>query len=138
MAFVRLAFFPGATREHFAAVEAAVGDVAPPPARRLFAAGPVPGGWQVVQVWRTAADLEEFNRTVYLPALRRLGAPPWPQPPQVTDLEAAVLLPEEYPPPADAGPAVAGKDPGGARGYSGGDPAQGDATAERGRAGPTH
>jgi hypothetical protein len=91
MAFVRIAFFPGATAEHYAALAAELGPVETPAARILFVAGPDQDGWRVVQVWQTAADLEEFNRTTLLPALHRLGARGFPAPPQVVDFEAVDL-----------------------------------------------
>ncbi|WP_442893248.1 hypothetical protein [Aquipuribacter sp. SD81] len=88
MAFLRLALFPGGTAEHWAAVVAAVGDVVPPAARRAFAAGPVEGGWQVVQLWDSREDLDAFNRAVFLPALAALGERGFPEPPRVSDVEA--------------------------------------------------
>ncbi|WP_051750202.1 hypothetical protein [Phycicoccus jejuensis] len=86
MAFLRLAFFPGATTEHWAAVVEAVGEVPPPPGRRAFAAGPAEGGWQVVQLWDTEAGLERFNAEVFGPALARLGGGGFPAPPVVRDV----------------------------------------------------
>lgn len=74
MAFVSLAFFPGGTQEHYDALARAVPTHAPPEHRLLFAAGPVDDGWQVVQVWRSRADLEAFNEQVLLPALRTAGS----------------------------------------------------------------
>ena len=73
MAFLRLAFFPGGDEEHWKAVADEVGDVTPPPARRAFAAGPVEGGWQVMQLWDARSDLERFNAEVFLPAMARVG-----------------------------------------------------------------
>lgn len=89
MAFLRLAYFPGGTAEHYDALREAVGAVDVPPARRAFVAGPVEGGWQVVQLWDTREELERFNREVYLPAVARMGGAAWPQPPVVRDVDAA-------------------------------------------------
>ncbi len=88
MTFVRLAFFPDGTAEHHRALAAAIGDVQPPPGRLCFVAGPADGGWQVVQVWRSRAELDDFNRAVFLPALHRQGGAGFPSPPTVTDFEA--------------------------------------------------
>ena len=66
MAFMRLAFFPDGREDHWEAVVAEVGDVSAPVARRAFAAGPADGGWQVMQLWDTRADLEQFNNEVFL------------------------------------------------------------------------
>jgi hypothetical protein len=87
MTFVRLALFPGGTAEHYRAVAEAIGDAPTPPGRLCFAAGPAADGWQIVQVWRTRRELDDFNRAVFLPALRRLGDGGFPAPPRVTDFE---------------------------------------------------
>ena len=91
MAFVRIAFFPEATAEHYAALAAEIGEAPAPAARILFAAGPGDGGWRVVQVWQTAADLESFNQAILLPAMRRLGSRGFPLPPQIVDFQATDL-----------------------------------------------
>ena len=89
--FIRLAFFPGATQEHFDALDGAMRDAPQPPGRLLFAAGPVDSGWQVVQVWTSRDDLAVFNETHFLPALAALGPGAFPAGPVVTDLEPVVL-----------------------------------------------
>lgn len=89
MAFVRLAFFPGGTAEHEAALASALADAPVPPERLLFASGAVDGGWQVVQVWESRGALEAFNRDWFLPALRSVGSAGFPAPPQVRDVEDA-------------------------------------------------
>ena len=91
MAFVRLAFFAGGTAAQYEALAAALAGSPVPPDRLLFAAGPVAGGWQVVQVWRSREAPDAFNAAVLLPALRRLGDRGFPRPPHVTDLEPTVL-----------------------------------------------
>lgn len=83
---VRLAFFPGATRAHFDRLADELAGAPEPAARVLFAAGPVDGGWQVVQVWETRDDLDAYNAEHFLPALRRIGPAAFPAPPQVTDV----------------------------------------------------
>ena len=87
MAFMRLAFFPNGSEDHWGAVVAEVGDVSPPVARRAFAAGPAEGGWQVMQLWDSRADLEQFNDEVFLPAMLRLGERGFPQPPKIRDVD---------------------------------------------------
>jgi len=47
--------------------------VKPPDDRLVFAAGPVEGGWQVVQVWTSKVALDAFNREVLFPRPRRRG-----------------------------------------------------------------
>lgn len=87
MAFMRLAFFPDGRENHWDAVVAEVGDVSAPVARRAFAAGPAEGGWQVMQLWDTRADLDQFNDEVFLPAMARLEGRGFPQPPTVRDVD---------------------------------------------------
>lgn len=91
MAFIRLARFPGAGSEHFDALAAALRHAPVPAARLLFAAGSIDGGWQVVQVWSSRAELEEFNRNHLLPALAALGPSGFPTPPAVTDFSTEVM-----------------------------------------------
>lgn len=71
--FIRLAFFEDASAEQYEAVARELADAPVPPERRFFAAGPVDGGWQVVQAWDTKDALDEFNTEWFLPALARLG-----------------------------------------------------------------
>ncbi|QLY33735.1 hypothetical protein [Nocardia huaxiensis] len=92
MTFVRLAFFPGGTEAHYRAIGDALGEYAPPAGRILFTAGPVEGGWQVVQVWERKDQLDAFNQAVFFPAVASLGGGGFPQPPRVTDFDAADLL----------------------------------------------
>ena len=87
MALLRLAFFPGGTFAHWEAVVDAVGDVSVPAARQAFAAGPIDGGWQVVQLWDTRDDLERFNADIYLPAVTRLAGRGFPETPVVQDVD---------------------------------------------------
>lgn len=91
MAFVRLAYFPDALQGHFDALAAKMSEAPTPRGRLLFAAGPVRGGWQVVQVWSSEAELIEYNREYFLPVLASLGSQAFPSPPVVTDFEPAVL-----------------------------------------------
>ena len=91
MPFVRLAFFPDGTAEQYDALRAALAGAPAPEARLLFAAGPSGGGWQVVQVWETRADLENFNQVWFLPALAALQGRGFPKPPVVTDVETVDL-----------------------------------------------
>lgn len=91
MAFVRVARFPGATEQHFQALSDALRDVPAPAGRLVFAAGPVDGGWQVVQVWTDRQALAEFNAAHLGPALAALGPAGFPEPPVVVDSETAFL-----------------------------------------------
>lgn len=87
MTFVRLALFPDATLEQYERLARAMSHAPVPAERVLFAAGPVEGGWQVVQVWTSKTCLDEFNRAHFFPTLTALGASVFPTPPVVTDFE---------------------------------------------------
>jgi hypothetical protein len=90
LTFVRMAYFPGATTDHFDAVARQVPSEVPR-GRLLFAAGPVDGGWQVIQAWESRELLDTYNREVYFPALAAVGTQAFPQPPDVVDFEPAFL-----------------------------------------------
>lgn len=87
--FVRVALFPDATVEHYLAVVGALAGAPTPQDRLAFVAGPVPEGWQVVQIWTHRQALDDWNTAWFLPALARLGAGGFPRPPVVRDCTAA-------------------------------------------------
>lgn len=91
MAFVRLAWFPGAREQHFRDLAAALSHVSVPDGRLAFAAGPVDGGWQVVQIWTDQEALDDFNASFFGPALASLGSTGFPQPPVVVDFETVIF-----------------------------------------------
>ena len=93
MVLVRLAFFPGGTAAHHQALQQVVEPTSSPPERYFFAAGAAPGGWQVVQAWRSREDLDRFNATVLGPAYAALGGRPFPADPVVTDFEPLEMAP---------------------------------------------
>ncbi len=93
MAFMRVAFFPGADASHYRALEVALGDAPSPSERLVFAAGVSSEGLRVVQVWESRAALESFNETWFLPALARAGSSAFPCPPEVSDSETIALHP---------------------------------------------
>lgn len=87
-AFVRLAFFPGGTATHYRALADALAGAPPPEDRLAFAAGPVPDGWQVVQIWTHRQALDEWNAAWFVPALARVAGAGFPNPPLVHDFTA--------------------------------------------------
>ena len=91
MAFVRLAFFPEGTEEQYRALAGAMGNLSRPQGRLAFATGPVTGGWQVVQIWRSRAELDAFNAAYLLPTLAKLGSTGFPVAPHVVDFEPVDL-----------------------------------------------
>lgn len=88
MTFIRLAFFEGVSSQQVEAVAQELAQTPVPLGRRFFAAGPVDGGWQIVQAWDSKESLDKFNAEWFFPALARLGDDPLGRP-IVRDLEAA-------------------------------------------------
>lgn len=95
MAFARLATFPGGTAEQARQVAEELGDSnIDPPGRILFGAGPIDGGYQIIQVWESQADLDSFLESAFRPAMARLGAAGrgWTSAPVITDCELHDLV----------------------------------------------
>ena len=93
MAFARIALFPGGTQEHHRAIVEALGEAHVDPAGRLlFAAGPAPEGWQIVQVWDSRERLEAWVQANLGQAFARVGSRGYPAPPIITDFEIDDLL----------------------------------------------
>ncbi len=93
MAFARLAYFPGGTEEqHRAVAEALGGAHAEVEGRILFAAGPVEGGWQIVQIWESEEALGRFVENNLKPAFEKVGDRGYQAPPEVTDFPVHDLL----------------------------------------------
>lgn len=88
MAFARIALFPGGTEEQHRAIVEALGDShVDPPGRILFAAGPTPEGWQILQVWDAQGTLEAWVQANLGQAFARVGNRGYPAPPRITDFE---------------------------------------------------
>ena len=92
MSYIRLDNFPRGTREQYLAVDAALGDeVDDAPGRLLFAAGGTPDGWQIVQLWESRDQLEDWVRKNLGAAFAKVGDRGYPAPPQITDFEVQDL-----------------------------------------------
>ncbi len=93
MAFARIALFPGGTEDHHNAIVEALGESqVDPQGRILFAAGPSPEGWQIVQLWETRDQLESWVQANLGEAFARVGSRGYPAPPRITDFEVRDLL----------------------------------------------
>lgn len=93
MAFARIALFPGGTEAQHQALCEALGDAhRDPEGRVLFAAGPTPEGWQVLQVWESRDQLERWVQDHLGQAFARVGDRGYPSPPRITDVEVTELL----------------------------------------------
>ncbi len=86
MTFIRVAHFPGGTREQYETIDAAMGDaVNNAPGRILFAAGGTPTGWNVVQVWESEEQLEAWVQQHLGAAFAKVGDRGYPAPPEISD-----------------------------------------------------
>lgn len=93
MAFARLALFPGGTQQQHEAIAEALGDAhTHADGRILFAAGPVPDGWQILQVWENQDKLEKWVTAHLGDAFAKAGSRGYSTPPQITDFELTDLL----------------------------------------------
>lgn len=93
MAFARLALFPGGTQENHQAIVEGLGDSQDnADGRILFAAGPVPDGWQIIQVWESQTAMEKWVEDNLGEAFAKAGSRGYPEPPRITDLELTDLL----------------------------------------------
>jgi hypothetical protein len=60
--------------------------------RILFAAGPVPDGWQIVQVWESRTAMETWVEDNLGHAFAKAGSCAYPAPPRIADFELTDLL----------------------------------------------
>lgn len=92
VAFARLALFPGGTEAQHRAIVDALGDAYDQAEGRvLFAAGPTGEGWQIVQVWETRDQCEQWVQANLGPAFSKVGSRGYPNPPRITDIELTDL-----------------------------------------------
>jgi hypothetical protein len=70
MAVVLLFEIPGMTQEQYDAAVAAGGlEDSLPPGQIFHVAGPMEGGWRVIDVWETRADFDRFAEQTLNPAM---------------------------------------------------------------------
>jgi hypothetical protein len=81
MAVAMLLEWPGQTQEQYEQLMKLVGLEANPPEGGLFhVAGPMPGGWRVVDIWESEEAFERFAGERLMPAVQRVGIPDMPDP----------------------------------------------------------
>jgi hypothetical protein len=84
--------FPGGTEDRHRAIVDALGDArVEPEGRLLFAAGPTEEGWQVLQVWESRDQLEQWVEDNLGAAFAKAGSRGYPNAPCITDIELAEL-----------------------------------------------
>lgn len=88
-----ITLFPGGTEEQFRSLIAEMGDGhTHQPDRVLFAAGPVPEGWQIVQIWENAEGLDRLAVDHLRPAMAKIGDRGFPSPPTMIRFEVRELV----------------------------------------------
>jgi hypothetical protein len=86
MAVLLINTFDGGTEEQYRAVHSHMRiDENPPPGLIFHAAGPVDGGWQVVDVWESRAAFDRFLESGFGPAAQELGDRTFTTPPDTAE-----------------------------------------------------
>jgi hypothetical protein len=80
--------FSGGTQAHYDAAHAIMEvDTDPPAGMLVHAAGPVEGGWGIIDFWESRADFDSFVQERLMPRLHSLGDRGFPSPPDVKEFE---------------------------------------------------
>lgn len=92
MPYARIALFPDGTQEQHEAIVEGLGDAhTNAPGRLVFAAGPTPEGWQIIQVWETQEQLDDWVQANLGKAFAHAGSRGYMYPPTITDFEVPEL-----------------------------------------------
>lgn len=73
--------FPGGTQEQYKAVHDSL-DVGRPDGCIVHSAGPIDGGWGVIDFWDSTEAFERFVEGKLMPAVQQLGERGFPSPPE--------------------------------------------------------
>lgn len=78
--------FEGATQEQYEAVNTQMNVEGDPPEGLIFhAAGPIEGGWGVIDFWESRAQFDSFLGSRIAPAIEELGDKAPPGPPDIKE-----------------------------------------------------
>ena len=81
MAVAMLLEWPGETQEQYERLMKLVKLESDPPEGGLFhVAGPMPGGWRVLDLWESEEAFERFANERLKPAVEQVGIPDMPDP----------------------------------------------------------
>ena len=81
MAVAMLLEWPGETREQYEQLMSLVRLEEDPPEGGLFhVAGPMPGGWRVLDIWESEEAFERFAEARLKPAVEQVAIPNMPDP----------------------------------------------------------
>ena len=80
--------FEGGTQEQYEAVHGHINVQTDPPSGLIFhMAGPIEGGWGVIDCWESRAAFDTFVQSRLAPALQELGDQAPPGPPDIREFE---------------------------------------------------
>jgi hypothetical protein len=87
---------PGGSQEMYDRVRAEMNLQGPADGGIAHAAGPIEGGWRVIDIWESPEHFERFMRDRLGPALEAVGAPMRQGPPEFMECSNVVTV--EYSP----------------------------------------
>jgi hypothetical protein len=86
MAVMPMITFAGGTEEQYRAVHSHMRvDENPPPGMIFHSAGPVDGGWRVVDFWESRGAFDRFLESGFGPAAQELGDRTFTTPPDIAE-----------------------------------------------------
>jgi hypothetical protein len=78
--------FAGGKQESYDTVHSSMGIDSNPPAGMIFhSAGPIDGGWGVIDVWESREAFDTFVSSRLMPAVQAAGDQAFPAPPDVKE-----------------------------------------------------
>jgi hypothetical protein len=83
--------FPGGTQEQYEAVHRSVNADGSPEGLLVHSAGPIDGGWGVIDFWDSAEAFDRFTQGTLMPALQQLGDRAFSSPPERKDFPVHTL-----------------------------------------------
>jgi hypothetical protein len=78
--------FKGGTQQHYDAIHGHMSIDADPPQGMIFhSAGPIEGGWGVIDFWESREAFDTFAQSRLMPAAQELGDRAFPGPPEIKE-----------------------------------------------------
>jgi hypothetical protein len=78
--------FDGGTQEQYDAIHGKLGIASDPPDGLIFhSAGPIDGGWGVIDFWESRGHFDSFAEGRLQPAMQELGDQAMPGPPDIKE-----------------------------------------------------
>jgi len=85
---------PGGTQEQYDTIHSHMNIDGDPPAGLIFhSAGPVDGGWGVIDFWESRQAFDTFTEGRLMPAMAELGDRAFPNPPDIKEFPVHHITP---------------------------------------------